>query len=218
MKILLKGTFLLRFSGVVIALFFCCTSATFAGSDAVAELKSQLDKVDHFEAQFVQTIVDANSDRLEKVAGHLKIKRPKQFYWETEDPYPQQIISDGQTIWLYDVDLEQVTVKRLNEELERTPAVLLSGNLAGIEANFEVDQKNLDDGAVEFTLKAKQYETNFRQFQFVFQNGEISAMRLYDQLENLTEVRFSDVKKNTALTDDHFTFLPPKGIDVIDQM
>lgn len=207
----------LRCYAVAIVLSIFGQSAL-AGSEAVVALKQRLDAIKHYEARFVQTIIDASSDRQQQMMGQLKIKRPKQFRWETEEPFPQQIISNGHRLWLYDIDLEQVTIKTLNQELDRTPAVLLSGNLDGIEANFDVSQRTLAKGEVEFTLKAKQHEANFKQFQFVFKNGQISAMHLFDQLDNLTEILFSNIQQNRALSDAHFTFLPPEGVDVIKEM
>lgn len=184
--------------------------------DAVSALNAQLKKMQSLSAQFKQVVLDTKGGVLQDVTGSMQVKRPKQFSWITEDPYPQTIISDGEFVWIYDEDLEQVTVQNLDERAGNTPAMLLSGDPAKISDHFTISSENMVSGeVVRYTLKPKAEEALFEVMRVTFEGDLLKEMDLVDSLGQKTAINFLDVKLNPKLPATTFKFVPPEGVDVI---
>jgi outer membrane lipoprotein carrier protein len=156
----------------------------------------------------------AGGDAAEKAAGRLYLQKPGRFRWDYREPNEQLIVSDGTNVWLFDQELEQVTVKPIDESLATTPALLLAGK-AGVAESFTVSDAGTREGIDWILLVPKRADTDFLEFRLGFVRGELRAMELKDKLQQNTRIEFSDVKRNARLGAELFTFKPPDGVDVI---
>ncbi len=186
-------------------------------SSAAYQLGQLLAKMETLDADFQQRILDAKGSRLQEVSGHLSLARPGKFYWETENPFPQTVVSDGETLWLYDPDLEQVTVQQMDPSQNRTPAMLLSGNIDSIEERFTIKLTRESAQFKEFLLIPTGQETLFEELRLSFVSDELASLLLSDSLGQRTSIELFATKLNPELAEDRFTFAIPEGVDVIMQ-
>ena len=185
-----------------------------ASTGGAERMHAFLEDVHSLKADFVQVVLDSNLKQVKQSNGTLTIKRPGRFRWDYLKPNPEIIVADGKRLWLYDVDLQQVTVKPLNDTLAASPAVLLSGS-NDVEKSFSVDDLGEKDGLEWVDLKPKVKDTDFEDVRLGFKDGDISVMELKDNLGSTTRITFSDLRRNVDVADDAFKFTPPKGADVI---
>ena len=167
-----------------------------------------------FKADFEQTITDSKGRILEQAQGQFMLERPGRFRWDYQQPYPQHIIADGEHIWFYDVDLEQVTVKSQKEALTSTPASLLSGELLP-EEKYHVNDLPAKDGLVWVELIPKESESNFQTVILAFEGNKLKQMLMKDSFDQQTKLVFKRAVENIAFSDDEFNFTPPDGVDVV---
>ncbi|MCY1405420.1 Outer-membrane lipoprotein carrier protein [compost metagenome] len=196
---------------------------TFAGvqahaDDAVAaqRLSELLSKAQTMTARFSQLTLDGSGTRLQETAGQLSLKRPGLFRWHTDAPQEQLLISNGEKVWLFDPDLEQVTIQKLDQRLTQTPALLLSGDTSKIHESFDITRKE-GGNVVDFILKPKDKDTLFDNLRISFRNGVVNDMQLIDSVGQRTNILFFDVKMNQAIDAKQFVFEVPKGVDVIQE-
>ena len=179
-------------------------------------LTGLLNQAETLTGRFSQLSLDGSGTQLQETSGELSLKRPGQFRWHTDAPMEQLLVSNGKTVWLYDPDLEQVTVQQLDQRLTHTPALLLSGDVSTISENFEVSHTEAGE-VVDFTLKPKAKDTLFDNLRLSFRNGVINDMQLIDSVGQRTNILFIGVKMNQPLKADLFTFQIPEGADVISE-
>ncbi|MCH8958705.1 MAG: outer membrane lipoprotein chaperone LolA [Proteobacteria bacterium] len=180
-------------------------------------LDAYLTGVTTMRAQFRQILLDENQQIVENASGTLVLKRPGQFRWDYQDPYEQLILSDGTHLWLYDADLEQVTVKSLDVSLASTPAMLLSGD-ASMTDGFKLTEAGQYGEVFWMTLVPRNQETDFRNISLGFVDGQLQLMELEDSLDQVTRIILREVERNPVLADDAFSFVPPAGSDIIGEM
>jgi len=199
-------------AGMTAVLFMLSLPAHAAATD---KLKSFISSTRSAQAEFTQEVLDRNGKRIQSASGTLQFVRPGKFRWEYRKPYEQLIVGDGEKFWLYDADLEQVTVRKLDAALGSSPAALLSGNNE-IERNFVLAESSAKDGLSWLSAKPKSSETNFAAIRMGF-NGrsELVTMELDDAFGNTTVLRFSRLQRNPSLAPSLFKFIPPKGVDVL---
>lgn len=166
------------------------------------------------QAQFEQVLTDRSGQVIERSHGVLAIRRPDRFRWDYRQPYEQVIVADGERVWLYDSDLAQVTVRKLDETLSATPAMLLSGEGA-LEENFSVVDSARDGGLEWVRLEPRRDDTDFKWVRLGFDSGALAYMELADKLGQTTRLEFSNLERNPPLDPARFTFTPPPGVDVI---
>lgn len=195
-------------------LFFTLIAPVMADEPSVQRLTKLLNQMSSLDADFQQRILDARGSRLQEVSGHLSLQRPGQFYWQTENPFPQTVISDGETLWLYDPDLEQVTVQQVDSSVSRTPAMLLSGDVTSMGEKFDVNRIRSGE-AEEFLLQPKEEDSLFEELRLNFSQQQLVSLLLVDSLGQRTSIELFDRKLNTALDSDRFTFQIPEDVDVI---
>jgi len=185
-----------------------------AENGGAEKLNQFVDKVQTFEAHFEQTVIDTEGNILEEAEGQFQLQRPGKFRWDYQTPYPQQIVADGEKIWFYDVDLEQVTVKAQQEALAETPATLLSGELVPAE-KYHVQNLPSDDGLVWVELTPKDPESNFQAVTLAFEGNLLKQMIMRDSFDQRTRLTFSQVRENPHFDNTTFHFSPPAGVDVV---
>ncbi|MGA6097669.1 outer membrane lipoprotein chaperone LolA [Stutzerimonas marianensis] len=185
-----------------------------ADQASTKRLTELLQRAETLTGRFSQLSLDGSGTQLQETSGEMALKRPGQFRWHTDEPMEQLLVSDGKKVWLYDPDLEQVTIQTLDQRLTHTPALLLSGDVSAISENFEVSHKEAG-GVVDFTLTPKAKDTLFDNLRLSFRDGVINDMQLVDGVGQRTNILFQGVELNTPIEADQFSFEIPEGTDVI---
>ena len=183
---------------------------------AVQRLTELLNQAQTISARFSQLTLDGSGTQLQETAGQLALKRPGLFRWHTDAPMEQLLVSNGEKVWLYDPDLQQVTIQTLDQRLTHTPALLLSGDVSKIRENFEISH-NEGGNVVDFILKPKSKDTLFDSLRLSFRNKVLNDMQLIDSIGQRTNILFLNVKMNEPQDDAQFTFEIPAGADVIQE-
>lgn len=177
--------------------------------------------VDHFltniatlSGRFEQSLIDAEGTLVERTSGTLEIKRPSQFRWTYTAPYEQWLIADGQNVWSYDLDLEQVTVKAQSEALANTPALLLGGASDALK-QFDFGGTTVEEVTTWVRLEPKDKSSGFNRVELGFINDELSRMVFFDNLEQTTLVALYEVEVNELIDDQRFSFSVPDDVDLV---
>lgn len=203
---------------LVICAIFLFASVCRADDAALQRLTALLDPVKSLQANFVQTVTDADNKVLQTSQGTIAVKRGNRLRWETTSPFAYLIVTDGNVMWRFDRDLEQATRQKFKGQLADTPALILSGETQRIKTTYDVTREQGKDGEY-FRLQPKQKNALFRMLTLVFANtpvnNGIAQLILQDNLDQRTEIRFSSLVTNPTLTDNLFHFDPPKGVDVV---
>lgn len=167
------------------------------------------------DGRFTQQVFDANGKRKESSSGRVALSAPRLFRWEYVKPYPQLIVADGSKVWVYDPDLEQVTVRAQGIEEQNSPLAALT-DPSRLDRDFSVEEGGSADGLEWLVLKPKQAaDASFQTARLGFDATGLARMAVVDALGQRTEIAFSGWKKNPAFDKDTFTYTPPKGVDVV---
>lgn len=185
-----------------------------AADSGAARMQQFLRDVKSLKADFSQVVLDANGKQVKRSTGTLAIRRPDHFRWDYAKPDAETIVADGKKLWLYDVELQQVTVKPLDKTLATSPAVLLSGS-NDVDKNFTVTDQGEKDGLAWVELTPKVQDSDFDSVRLGFKGEDVAVMELKDNLGNTTRISFDRIQRNPAVDDAVFRFTPPAGADVI---
>lgn len=201
-------------------IFFAIAMLLVVGTAAAADspvdrLMQFIDSNKSLQAEFSQVSIDEAGNAHHKATGVVYLQKPGKFRWDYAQPYQQQIITSGGKVWFYDVDLEQVTIKRIDKAVGATPALLLSGQIS-IKDNFTLEQQGEEEGLVWVKLLPKGEENTFKYVTIGLQGGTLGGMELADNFGQLTRVYFSHVKSGGKLDPALFEFKPPVGVDVFE--
>ncbi len=178
-------------------------------------LKTFLTDLDTFTAEFEQTLFNEAAEELESSAGVVTLMRPGKFHWVYTQPYSQYLISDGNQLWIYDEDLEQVSVSAISDAIEKSPASVLAGD-TDLEDNYIITDLGNMDGADWVELASADPESQYNSIRLGFNGEELSGMILFDNLGQTTRILFKNGKRNDSVDVSMFDFTPPEGVDVID--
>jgi outer membrane lipoprotein carrier protein len=188
-----------------------CSVAAAAGADT---LRDYLRDTSSAKAQFTQIVYDRNMRKLQETSGTMHFARPGKIRWAYEKPYEQLIVGDGSKLWVYDKDLNQVTVKAIGQAIGGSPAALLAGS-NDIDKDFRISAAGAKDGLQWIEAVPKSGESTFEKVRLGFGKSGLEAMDLYDGFGQLTLVRFQAIERNPKLSTELFQFTPPPGADVI---
>ena len=166
-------------------------------------------------AHFDQEVFDRGGKVIERASGTFAFARPGKFRWTYEKPHTQVLVADGSKLWIHDPDLNQVSVKRIDQAISSTPAALLAGK-DDITKLFTLTDAGSADGLSWVEATPKSQDTGFERVRLGLHGKTLAAMELRDSLGGHTLLRFSDLKPNAAVAPDTFRFTPPKGADVIE--
>lgn len=189
-----------------------------AQQDAAERLAHQFAAMQSMQAGFHQQIMDEEGAVLQEASGQVVVRRPRQFYWHTTDPYEHLIVASGDVLWIYDVDLEQVTRQPFSDDYDRAPALILSGETDKLAQQYRISvQDSVQQGSSRqaFTLVPHQPDQVFRQLVLEFAGNRLLRMSLLDNFQQTTAIDFSQVEYNPEIVPGQFDFSPPPGIDVI---
>lgn len=179
-------------------------------------LKGFLDQTTSARARFAQMVLDKDLKKLQQATGTMQFLRPGKFRWEYDKPYEQTIVGDGTRLWVYDKDLNQVTVRKLDRALGASPAALLAGSNE-IEKDYRLTSLGSQEGLDWLEALPRNRDTVFERIRLGFGKSGLEAMELRDQFGQVTVITFADVERNPKLPASAFTFTPPKGADVISE-
>ena len=174
-------------------------------------------------ADFTQVVTaptkDGQAARTKKSSGSFEFSRPGRFKFVYKKPFEQWIVADGQTLWLYDVDLNQVTARKQAQALGSTPAALIASasNMAALQADFTLAPVPDSEGLewVQATPKAK--DSSLQHVRVGFKGADLAALDILDSFGQLSSMRFATLQANVALDANSFAFKPPAGTDLIRQ-
>lgn len=203
-----------RFALALLAGSFLSLSAGVAFASATTEVEKYLNGLATWSADFTQTIDDGHGKVVRSAAGKLYLQKPGKFRWDYSQPSEQLILADGKRIWFYDKDLQQANVRDMDASLANTPAVLLSG-AGSLSGEFDVSALPPSDGLEWYQLLPKHPNSDFQLVRIGFRKGELASMFLADKLNQVTQLTFTNPKRNAKFPPDLFTFVPPPGVDVI---
>jgi len=208
-----------RTLALVVSLVFMISAQaqdnTAAQDKAAADLASILQGYQSYQADFIQIVVNENGRSVQETKGALKARRPGLFYWESHSPMSQFIVSNGKTVEVYDPDLEQVTIHNLDEQVQTTPALLLSGEVSNLDKTYRVALRELGDDTREYTLEPRSPDSLFVSLRLTFFKGELQEMRMKDSLSQLSVLSFSHIRVNDEIDTGAFTLKYPEGVDII---
>ena len=199
---------------IILLLFSLLLWTSAAGAAGVETLKTYLRETSSARAQFSQVVYDRNKRKLQETSGTMQFARPGKIRWTYEKPYEQLIVGDGEKLWVYDKDLNQVTVKGMTQAIGGSPASLLAGS-NDIEKEFRISAGGAQDGIEWIEAVPRGTESTFQKVRMGFGKSGLETMELTDGFGQLTIVRFSQIERNPKLAPDLFRFTPPQGADVI---
>jgi outer membrane lipoprotein carrier protein len=199
--------------GRLLILSFLISSAAQAG--ARQQMTAFTKNLQGLSSPFEQTVYNPAGKVSDKSSGVVKLKAPRQFRWQTLKPYPQTIVADGNHIWIYDPDLEQVTVRNQSAEESNSPLAVLIDS-SEMDRQFKVTEAAKANGLEWLQLKPKKPdEAPFEKAMLGFSAKGLARMELYDGLGQRTVISFTQWQRNPKFTKTDFTFTPPKGADVV---
>jgi outer membrane lipoprotein carrier protein len=199
-----------------IALLVLFVFANSAFCESVSEvLQAKLNAMRSLTANFKQ-VVKAKQREISSSSGTMALARPGRFRWQTNDPMQQLVVADGEKLWVYDVDLEQVSVKKQEKELVGTAAIFLSNYENTLTRDFDVTPI-ASENEQAYDLHSKSSKAGFQRLKLIFKQDVLNRIEMYDQLGQHTIVTLTDVKLNPQIAADLFQFKPPNGADVVQQ-
>jgi outer membrane lipoprotein carrier protein len=199
---------------ILILFLIPCCGAAWAESP-IAQLNAFLHSSATFSAEFKQVSIDKSGRPTQNSFGKFYLSRPGKFRWDYQKPFVQEIVSNGDKVWFYEADLDQVTIKKLDESLGSTPALLLTGQV-NLEQKFTLEEQGDDEDIRWVKLIPKDPESGFKYILIGLNGGELSGMELSDNFGQLTRIYFSGIQINPSLSNGLFLFKTPKGADVFE--
>lgn len=203
----------MKFLGALLSFCLMWPLSLFAAAP-VGGLDAYFAGFKELEGKFEQQVVDKRGTLISKSDGNFALRRPNQFRWEVKKPFHQLIITDAKKVWVYDEDLEQISINPIDASYGSTPAMLLS-SAKPLYEDFRVTELGQEEGLYWYELNSKKEETQFQQLRLGFKNGELQTLQIEDSFGQFTHVYFSSVKKNQPQSAGLYKMNIPDGVDVI---
>lgn len=197
-------------------LFLFSLAAPSFASSSQDSLENHLQGYKNLSGQFTQIISSENSSHSQSSTGEFWIKKPNQFRWHYSTPYIQQIISNGESLWVYDEDLEQVSIKDASQSIDSSPLAIILGS-AKLDKLFSITQLGDNDDLQWLSLTPLEESSGFEFINVGFKNGLLTRMVLQDNFGQTTRLLFTDVSVQMPIANDKFEFIVPEGADVFDE-
>ncbi len=178
------------------------------------QLQASLKTLNSLQANFFQQVLDPQGKVMQEARGTFELKKPGRFRWHYDAPYSQQIVADGKNLWLFDIELAQVTVQPIEQALGTAPIILLT-DLKPLSEDFSIREMPAARGMDWVALIPNVQDTEFYRIEIGLEQETVREMKLHDHFDQVTIIRFSDVDLTPTLPDTHFNFSVPAGVDVI---
>jgi outer membrane lipoprotein carrier protein len=199
LKLLLSGSLLLALPGWA--------------DDAGQRLNVALKQMDNLSTEFKQTLLDEDKNVVQQSSGTLALQRPGKFAWHYTEPFEQRIIADGSELWIYDVELDQVTVKPMDEGLANAPIMILMKQ-ADISEQFEISEVGQRKFLYWVELLPHSGDLEYTHIYIGIDDDSVRAMELQDQFGQSTQIVFENLRLGVVHDPATFRFVPPPGVDV----
>lgn len=200
----------------VLTFLFLLSAGAHASASAPKDLEHFFNNVKTYTARFQQVVLDDKLNITQESTGTLWIKRPGKFRWDYDAPFKQQIVGDGARLWIYDVELQQATVRPMTGALGSTPALLLAGK-GTLKTTFQLKDLGQRNALNWVQMLPKQRDGAFDDIRIGFENGMIRALELVDGFGQTTRITLQDAVENKNIDRQRFVFVPPEGVDVISE-
>jgi len=201
---------------IVASIVFVLMSLVASAHGATSALDRFFKDVLTFKAEFKQVVLDEALNPIQESAGTFYLQRPNKFRWDYEQPFKQHIVSDGKQIWVYDVELQQVTVRKMDGALGNTPAVLLAGQ-GKLHENFDVKSLGKQGKLDWIQMIPRNKDGGFEDIRVGFEDGKLRKLEMIDSFGNTTRISLRDIRENKRIRKSKFKFKAPKGVDVVKQ-
>ena len=201
----------------LLAMLFFCEVLSAQSGPARAELEQFTQGLQSLDARFDQQVINPDGAIEASSDGQVWLRRPAQFRWEYGGDFPELVVADGSTVWLYDESLEQVTVRSQSNLSADTPLTLLT-DLSRLDDQFEVRELGDDSGMQLLQLVSRNPDAEFESILLGMRGGVLELMAMEDAFGLRTEIRFREIRRNQVLADDLFRFEIPEGTDVIGEL
>ncbi len=188
-----------------------------ADQTSFIKLSALLNSIQSMQANFNQTIYDNKNKAIQQTTGSVSLQRPGRFRWEVIKPIPQLIVANQTTLWIYDRDLEQVTVRSIKQASDNAPALLLSHDASIFMKNYNIKNMQQQDPDWQWFELIPIHSDSFAAIRMGFYKNQINEMQLQDKLGHTTRIRFLDARFNMKLSPALFIFKPPAHVDVINE-
>lgn len=180
------------------------------------ELETFTQGLNSLQLEFTQTVKGDDGSIQDETSGRAWLRKPDQMRWEYKGDYPETIVATGRNVWIYDEDLEQVTVKPQSDKVSDAPLLILT-DISKLDEQFTVTEMGKYEGLDLLELKSRSTDSEFARILMGLDASGIHLMIMEDAFGQRTEMHFSHVVKNGPIDDALFTFTPPKGVDLVGQ-
>ena len=198
--------------GIALSMVMTANVAASPGTDALSHF---FNEIKTFKARFGQVVLDESLNEIDDGQGTVWFRRPGLFRWNYERPEAQEIVGDGEIVWVYDIELEQITVQSQDLVLGKSPAQLLAGS-GNLEETHVVEDIGSQGRFDWVNLIPKDQESGFSEVRVGFEDNRLRLLELLDGLGQRTRISFVDLKENVPIPLSVFDFVPPDGVDIID--
>ncbi|MBC8057740.1 MAG: outer membrane lipoprotein chaperone LolA [Rhizobiales bacterium] len=199
----------------LLAAFSLLLSAAIANADSVDTLRDFIRDVKTGRAQFTQTVTSPDGAKKKTSTGSFEFSRPNRFRFNYAKPFEQQIVADGQKVWIYDADLNQASSRKFSSALGATPAALLAGG--SLDKDFDLAPLPAKDGLEWVSATPKAKDGAFKSVRVGFRAKELAAVEIVDAFDQRSLLQFSQFAAGVVIPAETFQFKPPTGADVIEQ-
>ncbi|NNM58899.1 MAG: outer membrane lipoprotein chaperone LolA [Legionellales bacterium] len=207
-----------RYYGIILIVFLFFASRLYAAGSTEApahQLTDLLNQYQSMTAHFSQSVYDPKGRVVQNSNGSMALLRPQSLRWQTQKPTDQLILTDGKTLWIYDKDLQQVTISQLLKKTGTTPAMLMTTSASDIQDSYEVSAYPSPKTEQVFQLTPKNKQADFEWVRFFFENKQLIKMQIHDNIGQLTSIDFSQLKINPSLPKSLFHLTIPKDVDIV---
>jgi|TARA_B110001469_G_scaffold13780_1_gene13925 outer membrane lipoprotein carrier protein len=190
-----------------------------ANSDSISEkLSALLRPIESMSANFTQQLFDADDSELELFEGVFKLAKPGKMLWHIKQPMEQKLVSDGEVLWIYDPDLEQVVIESFADKIKSTPIALFNGQVADLDTRYTITQQHTERSTEIFTLSPKDTSSLFSRIDITFVDSVPQSIAVIDTFEQRTLIVFDKLSVNPLFDPSIFSFIIPNQVDVINNV
>ena len=205
---------LVRIHWMKLAMLTGLLIASSARAGSIEKLHAFIEQTRSAKANFSQEVIDSNGSVQQQASGTVQFQRPGKFRWTYDKPYEQIIVGDGEKLWIYDKDLNQVTRRNLDKALGSSPAALLAG-ADDIDRYFSLNAVGVKKKLDWLEVKPYDEESLFEKVRMGFRGNTLEVMELHDHFGQKTTITFSNMQRNPRTSPDLYTFTVPKGADLV---